>query len=83
MVEWKKVPSVTTGGKPYFYVLFLDNYSRDAQAGMGLDYKVSVCWNRRAGKWEVNTGGNFEKSLGFFGNDRQARQFVEARLPQS
>ncbi len=81
MVNWKKVPSVTTGGKPYFYVLFLDKYSREEQVGMGLDSKVSVAWNRRAKKWEASTGGNFEKSLGFFKDEEEAKSVIEARLP--
>jgi hypothetical protein len=80
-VNWRKVPSVMTGGKQYFYVLFLwENYSREAQAAMGLDYKVSVGWDRRVKKWEVCTGDNFQKSLGFFKTDREGRQFIEARL---
>jgi len=81
-VEWKKVPSVTTGGRPYFWFLDLSGFPRDVLAAVGLSYKVSVAWNRRERKWEVNTGGNFEKSLGLFGSDRAGREFVEARLPR-
>jgi hypothetical protein len=81
-MEWKKVPSVTTGGKPYFWYLDLSGFPSDVLAAVGLDYKASVAWNRRAKKWEVNTGGNFEKSLGLFDSDKAGKEFVEARLPK-
>ena len=43
MNTWRKHPSVTTGGKPYFYRLF-------DQAG---DWQASVIWNRSVRAYAV------------------------------
>ena len=40
-MDWKKVPSVWAGGKPYFYVTFTANGKR------------TVAWDRVEGKWAV------------------------------
>ena len=43
LAGWRKIPSATTGGKPYFYHL----YDRDGH------WQATVCWNRSVRAYAV------------------------------
>jgi hypothetical protein len=61
---WEKMPSVTTGGKPYFWVHRAEN---------GCFW--TVVWNRIAERWvlETSTGS----ILGYFDTDKEAKKAAE------
>lgn len=78
---WRKVPAVKEGGKPYFYVRLLDKeYDNVQLKSVGLDTKVRVAWNRIANAWEISTGSNFEKPLGFVDTNVQGQHYVDSLL---
>lgn len=63
---WKKVPSVTTGGKPYFFVAFHeDNTGRT---------KTTVVWDRTKRKWAVEMN---EQVIDYFDTAAEGRRFAQ------
>jgi hypothetical protein len=67
-IEWRKAPSVTTGGKAYFWVTF-----KTPQGG-----KRWVVWDRVEQQWAVTDEDN--KPLGFFKTDKEGKKAVEDGL---
>ncbi len=61
--EWKKMPSVTTGGKPYFWLYYLGN-KRIA----------SVVWNRKEQSYALETEGI---DLGLVDEPKTAKKRIE------
>jgi Rubrerythrin len=60
---WRKAPSVTQGGKPYFWYI-------DTPGG-----RLWVVWNRAYGKWVVHDEQN--KILAQFDSDKEGKNFVQ------
>ena len=61
-MDWHKVPSVWTGGKPYFWNAMIDNRKR-----------YTVVWHRVKKKWLlIENGDKCEKILGEFDSEKVA-----------
>ena len=61
-LDWHKVPSVWTGGKPYFYNCWIDGRK-----------KYTVVWNMVKKKWMlIEYTDKLEKVLGEFDNEKTA-----------
>lgn len=70
-VEWKKCPSVTHGGKPFFWVT------------TNVKQKFWVVWDRFAQEWAVMknpTKDGEDSYVDWFSSPNQAKSFVE-RIP--
>jgi hypothetical protein len=74
-VLWKKVPSVTYGGKPYFWVMF-------TPAG-----KITVVWDRQALDWRLTGEESYSPKKGYtspvyghFKTAEAAKKWAEANL---
>lgn len=61
--EWKKFPSVTTGGKPYFWLYY-----------EGKKIVASVVWNRIEKMYAVEIE---ETNMGYMENLKSAKKNVE------
>jgi hypothetical protein len=57
-IPWKKCPSVTPGGKPFFWC-YVSGYVRH-----------TICWDRVEKRWALNLAG---KHMGYFDTDREAQ----------
>ena len=73
-LQWEKVASVRTGGKPFFYVAFpvMNGHKR----------KYSVHWDRNARQWEASFD-DFETMLipeshGHFSSSKEAQATAQA-----
>lgn len=62
-LEWKKCPSATTGGKPFFFY---------ARAGAG----YTVAWSRKWEMWEV-TKGTLGEHLTYIESEKKGMEFAE------
>ena len=64
-MNWDKVPSVTNGGKPYFWNCWIDGRK-----------KYSVVWNRVKEKWFLVAYADRQKDrvLGEFDSDKTAME---------
>ncbi len=69
---WDKLPSVTYGGKPYFFNTVTNNYLE----------RRTVVWDRQEKAWAVKGPQTLEhyhgKIYGYFPTAQAARQFVAA-----
>ena len=63
-LTWKKVGSVTTGGKPFFWICLIDNCK-----------EYSVVWDRIDQKWCVTNSKGI--TLAQFDTDKKGKQYVE------
>lgn len=69
ILVWAKCPSVTTGGKDYFYVAHLDT-GRMAR----------IVWDRRVRAYKLtidSTNGNPPFLLGFYTSHRRAMKIAQ------
>lgn len=70
-IQWQKVPSVTTGGTPFFYNSITDDYAK----------RLSVVWDRFKEAWSVKGAQTLEhyrgKIYGYFKSVQEAKSFAE------
>lgn len=64
MMEWKRVASVTGGGKPYFYV----RYVRESYP---YSIRHSVVWDRKVRAWAAQEN---DKTIGYYDNPLDAKR---------
>jgi len=62
-LSWQKCPSVTPGGKDYFYFISL---------GLGNSY--SVVWDRQKQKWCADKN---HKTIALFDSAKEGQKYVE------
>lgn len=67
-VTWKRIPSVTTGGKPYFFRA----YREDKWAG-------SVVWNREVHAYAVDVAGG-DRLVAYVSTVREGKALVEKKV---
>jgi len=65
-MQWQKCPSVTTGGKPYFW------FARGPSDGL----RWWVVWDRRLSTWVARN--DIESDPTTFASPAQAKRFVDA-----
>lgn len=63
-LNWKKVASVTTGGKPFFWICLIDGIKQ-----------YTVVWDRIDQKWSVQNSNGV--TLVQFDTDKKGKHYVE------
>ncbi len=67
-ITWKPCPSVTTGGKPFFYVAKFNNDN------------YFVVWNRMLQLWALQ---RWDVTLKYFKSKEQAKKYCEQEIFKS
>jgi hypothetical protein len=65
-LQWRKIASVTYGGKPHFW------FAYSYYGGM------SVAWDRLKRQWGASYGGQFERR--YFAAARAGKEYLQKRV---